>query len=66
MKELRFNADDAVWRAVFAFDPERKAIFLVAGDKSGTSEKRFYKDLIKKEDSRFDQHLKALHKESNQ
>jgi len=32
-------------------------ILLVAGDKSGTSEKRFYKMLIKKADERFDRHL---------
>ena len=43
MKELRFEASDGEWRAAFAFDPERKAILLVAGDKSGGSEKRFYK-----------------------
>jgi hypothetical protein len=35
MKELRFNADDGVWRVAFAFDLERKAVLLVAGDKSG-------------------------------
>ena len=28
MKELRFDAADGVWRAAFAFDPERKAILL--------------------------------------
>jgi hypothetical protein len=39
MKELRFNADDGVWRVAFAFDPKRKAILLVCGDKSGGSEK---------------------------
>jgi hypothetical protein len=33
MKELRFNADGGVWRVAFAFDLERKAILLVAGDK---------------------------------
>lgn len=33
MKELRFAAADGVWRAAFAFDPRRKAILLVAGDK---------------------------------
>lgn len=48
MKELRFKADNGVWRVAFAFDPTRQAILLVAGDKSGTSQKRFYKDLIKK------------------
>ena len=41
MKELRFNADDGVWRTAFAFEPERRAILLVAGDKSGVSERRF-------------------------
>ena len=57
MKELRFNADDGVWRVAFAFDPERKAVLLVAGDKSGTSQKRFYRGLIKKADARSDSHL---------
>lgn len=51
MKELRFDADDGVWRVAFAFDRKRKAILLVAGDKSGVSEKRFYKSLIAKADS---------------
>src|SRR6266851_8300425 len=50
MKELRFDADDGVWRVAFAFDPKRKAILLVAGDKSGGSEKRFYRQLIAKAD----------------
>jgi hypothetical protein len=43
MKELRFDAADGVWRVAFAFDPKRRAILLLAGDKSGVSEKRFYK-----------------------
>ena len=60
MKELRFKANDGVWRVAYAFDPERKAILLVAGDKSGTSEKRFYKTLIQTADQRFDQHLSGL------
>jgi hypothetical protein len=40
---LRFKADGGVWRVTYAFDPEREAILLVAGDKSGVSEIRFYK-----------------------
>ena len=40
MKELRFDADDGVWRVAFAFDPKRKAILLVAGDKSGGTWRR--------------------------
>lgn len=57
MKELRFDASDGVWRVAFAFDPKRNAILLVAGAKSGGSEKRFYKQLIVKADERFDDHL---------
>ena len=60
MKELRFNADDGVWRVAFAFDPERRAMILVAGDKAGVAQKRFYKGLIAKADARFSDHLKAL------
>ncbi len=41
MKELRFDAADGVWRVAFAFDPKRRAILLVAGDKSGGSENDF-------------------------
>lgn len=60
MKELRFRADDGVWRVAFAFDPERKAILLVAGDKAGVAQKRFYKGLITRADTRFAQHLDTL------
>jgi len=60
MKELRFKANGGVWRVAFAFDPERNAILLVAGDKSGGSQKRFYKALIARADERFDEHLAAL------
>jgi hypothetical protein len=60
MKELRFGAADGQWRVAFAFDPRRKAILLVAGDKSGGSEKRFYRELIRKADDRFDAHLARI------
>lgn len=57
MKELRFDAADGVWRVAFAFDPKRNAVLLVAGNKSGGGEKRFYRQLIAKADERFDEHL---------
>jgi len=60
MKELRFEADGGVWRVAFAFDPGRKAILLVAGDKSGGGERRFYKVLIAKADERYRDHLARL------
>ncbi len=60
MKELRFDAENGVWRVAFAFDPIRNAILLVAGDKAGVSERKFYKDLIEKADRRFEGHLEQL------
>lgn len=60
IKELRFSAADGEWRVAFAFDTKRKAILLVAGDKSGVSEKTFYKQLITKADKRFDAHLNRV------
>lgn len=60
MKEMRFDAADGVWRVAFAFDPSRAAVLLVAGDKSGVSQKRFYRALIDRADKRFDRHLATL------
>lgn len=59
-KELRFSAANGVWRVAFAFDPVRQAILLVAGDKTGVSQTRFYKMLIDKADRRFTDHLAIL------
>lgn len=66
MKKLRFRAADGVWRLAFAFDPERRAILLVAGDKSAGSQARFYKTLIKTADARFARWLDALSKPSKE
>jgi hypothetical protein len=60
MKELRFDAANGVWRVAFAFDPKRHAVLLVAGDKSGVKERRFYKALINKADERLGAHLARL------
>ena len=57
MKELRFNAADGTWRVAFAFDPLRRAVLLVAGDKSGVSQSRFYDSLIARADMRYQTHL---------
>jgi hypothetical protein len=60
MKELRFTVADGAWRIAFAFDPERQAILLVGGSKSGRNERQFYRDLIRVADERFSAHLKPL------
>jgi len=62
MKELRFAAAGGEWRVAFAFDTKRRGVLLVAGDKSGGSEKRFYRELIRRADDRFDVHLARIEK----
>lgn len=46
-------------RILFAFDPERSAIMLIAGDKSGNW-KRWYRRNIPMADDLFDDHLRRL------
>ncbi|MDT4992073.1 MAG: hypothetical protein QOH97_1965 [Actinoplanes sp.] len=60
MKELRPGSSGATEvRLIFAFDPAREAIFLVAGDKSGQW-KSWYSSAIALADDRFAEHLAAL------
>ena len=60
MKEMRLSVAGGEWRIAFAFDPVRRAMLLVAGDKSGGSGRRFYRELIRRADERFDRHLARL------
>jgi len=41
----------------------RRAVLLVCEDKTGVSEKRFYRELIRKADPRFDRHLAGIRKQ---
>ena len=60
MKELRpGSSGGSELRILFAFDPKRRAILLIAGDKSGNW-KRWYRDNIPVADNRFDDHLERL------
>jgi hypothetical protein len=63
MKELRFSVADEEWRVAFAFDPKRKGILLVGGSKSGVTQRRFYRNLIRLADERFERHLATIAKE---
>ena len=60
MKELRAETKDRVLRIAFAFDPDRSAILLLGGNKSGISQKRFYKQLIARADALYDEHLERI------
>ena len=63
MKELRPGSSGATEvRMLFAFDPHREAIFLVAGDKSGQW-KTWYQTAVPVADARFEEHLTDLKEE---
>ena len=63
MKELRPGSTGASEvRIIFAFDPARKAVFLVAGDKSGRWQE-WYRSAIPLADERLVGHLAALKEE---
>lgn len=60
MKELRPGSSGrSELRILFAFDPERRAILLAAGDKAGHW-KRWYTQNIPVADDLFDEHLHRL------
>ncbi|MDN6376888.1 MAG: type II toxin-antitoxin system RelE/ParE family toxin [Corynebacterium variabile] len=60
MKELRPGSSGrSELRVLFAFDPERSAILLLAGDKAG-SWSRWYRKNIPIADKIFDEHLRRL------
>lgn len=58
MKELRTRCDRRVIRIAFAFDPRRRAILLIGGDKSG--DRRFYERIVPLADRLYQEHLDEL------
>jgi hypothetical protein len=64
MKELRVQFKGSPWRILFAFDPVRKAILLLGGNKRGN--KRWYKENIPIADKRFRDYLEQLKRSKEQ
>jgi len=63
MRELRVQHQGRPYRIFYAFDPERKAILLIAGDKTGDD--RFYQRMIPRADRLYDEHLDQLEREGS-
>lgn len=61
MRELRAQAGGDPMRMLYAFDPRRTAILLVAGDKTGDD--RWYETNVPDADRLFERHLQAIKKE---
>ena len=61
MKELIVQHAGRPYRVLYAFDPRRSAILLIAGDKTG--DYRWYETFVPIADRLYDEHLAALEKE---
>lgn len=61
LKELRVQHAGEPWRVLFAFDPERRAILLVGGNKTG--DQRWYEVNVPIAERRFAEHLEKIRKE---
>jgi len=61
MKEMRIQHAGRLYRVLFAFDPQRSAILLTGGDKTGRD--RWYEEFVPVADRLYDEHLAALKKE---
>jgi hypothetical protein len=58
LKELRAKTDAHVFRIAYIFDPQRKCLLLIGGDKKGKNQKRFYTDLISQAETIYTAYLK--------
>jgi hypothetical protein len=63
LRELRIQHQGRPYRVLYAFDPRRKAILLLAGDKTGDD--RFYLKMVPKADRLYDEHLAQLENEGS-
>ena len=60
LKELRTKVSGRIYRSLFAFDPERKAVILCGGEKKVKNQEKFYQKLIVQAEAIFDKHLKNI------
>lgn len=58
MRELRIQHGGRPYRVLYAFDPERMALLLLGGDKTGKD--RWYEEFIPVADRLYDEHLAEL------
>lgn len=55
LRELRVQHRGRPFRLFYAFDPERQAVLLLGGDKSGSA--RFYKENVPRAEALWEQYL---------
>ena len=62
LRELRSQHEGRPYRVLYAFDPQRTAMLLIGGDKTGRPD--WYEEFVPKADRIYTQHLREL-KESS-
>jgi hypothetical protein len=62
MRELRIQHEGRPYRVLYAFDPNRAAVLLICGDKTGNN--RWYEIFVPVADVLYDQHLAELEKDN--
>ena len=58
MRELRIQHQGRPYRVLYAFDPERNAVLLIGGDKTGNEQ--WYETFVPLADRLYEQHLIEL------
>jgi hypothetical protein len=61
MRELRIQHQGRPYRVLYAFDPNRAAVLLIGGDKTGND--RWYETFVPVADHLYEEHLKELEEE---
>ena len=60
MRELRIQHEGRPYRVLYAFDPNRVALLLLGGDKTGND--RWYEKMVPKADAIYEEHLRTIKK----
>jgi hypothetical protein len=55
LRELRVRHEGRPYRVLYAFDPQRKAVLLLGGDKGGND--RFYEQMVPRAEALWEQYL---------
>jgi hypothetical protein len=65
LRELRIQSHGHPIRVFYAFDPQRDAIVLIGGDKTGISNDRFYRDYIPQAERILREYLAEIEEEDD-
>ena len=63
MRELRVQHQGRPYRVLYAFDPQRNAVLLIGGDKTGNEQ--WYETFVPMADGLYERHLIELEKSDN-